>query len=337
MNTPTYQMFTASLAKADKKKNGDACQYKIFTEKAQTLVAMVLADGVGSKPCDYKASAMAVKSFLQHFGGNPDQTNLQARMQAAAQYANQQVHKTTTACQGMMTTFVAAVWQIGKDLLYFTSVGDSRIYIRRANELMQITEDDAVEKIEKVGSQTYTRSYITEALGAGVVHFDIQTQPFLPNDTCWLASDGFYHAVPSSHLLSLWRYTNFAHGAQQVFKQYMPHYQDDASVVALRREETSADFAEVFEQWENSQNPLPLSANLQVPALVRTIFENTQHSLLQANTPKALEWLTLLDDLAVVPDLEWVEDLLEAFGKAKLKNGEIYQKIRALLAKSVQA
>jgi hypothetical protein len=33
----------------------------------------------------------------------------------------------------------------------------------------------------------------------------------------------------------------------------------------------------------------------------------------------------------------WVEGLLEAFGKAQLNDGEIYQKIRALLAKSVQA
>jgi serine/threonine protein phosphatase PrpC len=298
---------------------------------------MVLADGVGSKPCDDKASATAVSSFLQHFGGNPNQTNLEARMQAAAQYANQEVHKTTTACQGMMTTFVAAVWRLGENLLYFTSVGDSRIYIQRANEWIQITEDDAVEKTEKVGSQTYTRSYITEALGAGVVHFDIQTQPFLPNDTCWLASDGFYHAVPYTTLVSLWRYTNFAYGTQQVFKQYMPHYQDDASVVALRQEETPTGFAEAFEQWENSQCFLPLPANLQLPALVRTIFEKTQHSLLQANTSKALQWLRLLNDLAVVSDLVWVEGLLEAFGKAQLNDGEIYQKIRALLAKSVQA
>lgn len=336
MNTPTYQTFAASLAKADKKRNGDACQCKVFTERSQTLVAMVLADGVGSKPCDDKASATAVNSFLQHFGDNPDQTNLEARMQAAAQYANQEVHKTTTACQGMMTTFVAVVWRLGEGLLYYTSVGDSRIYIQRANEWIQITEDDAVEKTEKIGSQTYTRSYITEALGAGVVHFDIQTQPFLPSDTCWLASDGFYHAVPPTHLLSLWRYANFTHGAQQVFKQYTPHYQDDASVVALRREETPTGFAAAFEQWGNSQYLFPLPANLQVPTLVRTIFENTQHSLLQANISKALQWLELLDDLGAVPDLVWVEGLLEAFGKARLNDREIYQKIRALLAKSVQ-
>lgn len=336
MNTSTYQTFVASLAKADKKKNGDACQCKVFEEDTQTLVAMVLADGVGSKPCDYKASATAVKAFLQHFEGNPNQTNLKTRIQAAAQYANQQVHQAPAACQGMLTTFVAAVWQVGEPLLYFTSVGDSRLYIQQENEVRQMTQDDAVEKTEKIGGQTYSRSYITEALGAGVVHFDIQTQPFLPNQVCWIASDGFYHAVSALPLLQLWRYVNFDYGYGQVFKQYTAHYQDDASVVALRREDASTDFIKVFEQWTKLQNPLPPPANLQSPALARTIFDHTHHYLLQANPPKALHWLTLLDDLDIVLEIAWVEDLLEAFGKAQLNDREIYKRVRALLAKSAQ-
>ncbi|EAY29003.1 PP2C family protein-serine/threonine phosphatase [Microscilla marina] len=336
MNIPPFQTFTTSLAKANKAKNGDACRCQVWEETTQTLAVMVLADGVGSKPCDYKASATAVDAFLTHFGDNPDQTNIKARMQAAAYHANQRVHQTSAACQGMMATFVAVVWQVETSLLYFTSVGDSRLYLQHKGTLTQLTQDDSIEKTETVGGQTYSRSYITEALGAGVVHFDIQTQPFLPGDACWLMSDGFYPVVPAPALIQLWRYTNFAHGAEQVFKQYMPQYQDDASVVALRRNDAPKSFATAFDQWKIERVTQTLPANMQISVLTCTIFEATHYSLLKATTKEALRWLQVLDELTIVPDLVTVESLLQAFGKAKLNDQEVYKKIRKLLAKASQ-
>ncbi|WP_299461573.1 protein phosphatase 2C domain-containing protein [uncultured Microscilla sp.] len=336
MNIPLFQTFSTSLAKADKAKNGDACHCKILKETTQTLAVMALADGVGSKPCDYKASTTAVDAFLAHFGDNPDQTDIKARMRAAAQHANQRVHQTSANCRGMMTTFVATVWQVGASLLYFTSVGDSRLYLQHEGTLVQLTQDDSVEKTETVGGQTYNRSYITEALGAGVVHFDIQTQPFLPGDACWLMSDGFYSVVPASALIQLWRYTNFAHGTEQVFKQYIPQYQDDASVVALRRNDAPNSFATVFDQWKIECSTQTLPANMQISALTCTIFEATHHSLLKAATKEALRWLQVLDDLTIIPNLVTIERLLQAFGKAKLNDQEVYKNIRKLLAKASQ-
>ena len=88
------------------------------------MVVMALADGVGSKPCDYLASATAVKSFLFHFADNQFQTDIKKRMQMAGDYANQQVVLAPKKCAGMLTTFVAVVWQPQSNTLYYTSAGE---------------------------------------------------------------------------------------------------------------------------------------------------------------------------------------------------------------------
>lgn len=334
---PPFETFSTSLAKADKPKNGDACDYTVLLDNGK-IVAMALADGVGSKPCDYLASATAVQAFLTHFADNNTQTNIKTRMQAACVHANHQVHRSPADCTGMLTTFVAVVLNTAHNELYYTSVGDSRVYRQHQGKLIQLSQDDSIDKTETVGGQTHLKSYITRALGAGEVHFDIQKQPFLPGDACWLSSDGFYNAVHAigQELPQLWKYLDFEKGANQLFKQYIPHYQDDATVVALRRNDAPPDFTPGFAAWQAQNFEMPLPAILQVTSLTRTIFEVVVQCIRNQAIEETLSWFVLLDRLAIVPDIPLVEGLLQVFGEVKLQSQDVYKAIRTLLAKAAR-
>ena len=51
-----------------KNTNGDFCDFKILEK--EELVILTISDGVGSNPCDWKASKISCQNFIDEFG-NP--------------------------------------------------------------------------------------------------------------------------------------------------------------------------------------------------------------------------------------------------------------------------
>lgn len=331
-----YETFVQSLAKTDKPRNGDFCDYTILQEKEQ-IVVMALADGVGGKPCDYLASATAVNAFLKYFADDV-QPDINHRMQNACQYANKQVIQAPDGCEEMLTTFVAVVWIVTDNVLYCTSVGDSRIYLKHQGEMVLITEDDVTEKVKKVSNQAYVQSYLTKVLGTGELHFDIHRQSFLPGDECWLMSDGFYHALQTHtiDLLQLWKYQDFEKGASELFKKHVVHYQDDASAAALRRNDAEENFPQHYQQWAGQTELSEIPTILQKPTLSRIIFEEIAQSLQNGELAKAMEQLKLISTMNIYPALSSVEHLLQVFGEHKINHREVYGEIRKLLMKAAR-
>lgn len=331
-----YEIFVQSLAKTDKLKNGDFCDYTVLQEKEQ-IVVLALADGVGGKPCDYLASATAVGAFLKYFA-NDIQPDINRRIQNACQYANKQVIQAPNDCKEMLTTFVVIAWVVTDNVLYYTSVGDSRIYIKHQGEMVLITEDDVTEKVKKAGKHTYVQSYLTKVLGTGELYFDVQKQPFLPGDECWLMSDGFYHALQAHtiDLLQLWKYQDFEKGASELFKKHIAHYQDDASVVALRRNDVVKGFTQHYQQWAEQNGFSEVPTILQQPLLSLIIFEEVAQNLQDRKLTKVMEQLTLISTLDIYPVLSSVEHLLQVFGEHKINHREVYGEIRKLLMKAAR-
>ena len=336
----SFEVFAKSVAKTGKLQNGDYCDYIVLQEKPP-IIALALGDGIGSKPCDGKASATAVKTFLQEMAKNtiPD---LKKRMVEACEAADEQVTNAPKNCKGMMTTFVAVVWEAAQNHIHYTSVGDSRIYLQSAGQLAQLTKDDAIAQTKKVGGQTQLRSYITQVLGASSAQFDIQTRSFLPSETLWLVSDGFYEAIYQIEevLTALWKYQDFDRGALELFQHYESHYQDDASVVALRNNAFpvafDTQFQAQFQAWKQQDYPFPLPANLEQSALIRTIFEQLHWAIQAQQADEALQLCQLIDTLEVQPALGSVEELLRACEQANFSHQAVYKALRGLLMKAVK-
>src|SRR4029453_3092028 len=107
------------------------------------LGLLVVADGMGGHNAGEVASALAVKVIREVFesSGTPPSEALLSR---AVDVANERILAAAgeqPEFSGMGTTVVAVL--IIEERAFYTSVGDSRVYLWRGGRLTQLTRDDS--------------------------------------------------------------------------------------------------------------------------------------------------------------------------------------------------
>ena len=182
----------------------------------------IVADGMGGAAAGELASAMAADLIYRHMATawasdmtqSPDQ--FAHRMREAVELANQQIYayaRQHPEVRGMGTTVTAA--GVFANDVYLAQVGDSRAYLVRGTEAIQLTKDqslmqrlvDAGELTEDEAEQSERRNIILQALGPDPrVKVDLTHQSIRRGDTLILCSDG---------LSSLVRREEFAQLAQE--------------------------------------------------------------------------------------------------------------------------
>ncbi len=106
------------------------------------LPIFAVADGMGGHKAGEVASALAIKSVREFISQTEDISQLLNDM---ILFANQNILEkqlADEACRGMGTTLTAAI--IRDKLLYIGHVGDSRAYLYRNHELLQLTTDHSL-------------------------------------------------------------------------------------------------------------------------------------------------------------------------------------------------
>jgi len=171
----------------------------------------MVADGMGGAAAGELASAMAADLIYRHMAtawasdsaSSPDQ--FAYRMREAVELANSQIYSYARAhpeVRGMGTT-VTAAGIFGGDL-YLTQIGDSRAYLVRGPDAVQLTKDqslmqrlvDAGELTQDEAEQSERRNIILQALGPDPrVKVDLTHQPVRRGDTLILCSDGLSGVV----------------------------------------------------------------------------------------------------------------------------------------------
>jgi len=166
----------------------------------------MVADGMGGAAAGELASAMAADLIYRHMAtawaadaaNSPDQ--FAYRLREAVELANGQIYsyaREHPEVRGMGTT-VTAAGVFGNDL-YLTQIGDSRAYLVRGAEAVQLTKDqslmqrlvDAGELTPDEAEQSERRNIILQALGPDPrVKVDLTHQPIGRGDTLILCSDG---------------------------------------------------------------------------------------------------------------------------------------------------
>jgi len=166
----------------------------------------VVADGVGGHNAGEVASEMAVQTILREYYAVPfDDADVTANLQHAIEVANAQVFdqaQTSRGENGMGTTIVAAV--VRDNQFTVAHVGDSRAYLIREDQILQLTEDHSwvSEQIaaglltsEEAASHPY-RHHITRALGnKETVAVDARQRSLQAGDIVVLCSDGLTNVV----------------------------------------------------------------------------------------------------------------------------------------------
>ena len=181
----------------------------------------IVADGMGGAAAGELASAMAADLIYRHMATawasdtdtSPEQ--FAHRMREAVELANGQIYtyaREHPDVRGMGTTVTAAGMFGGH--LYLTQVGDSRAYLVRGTEAVQLTKDqslmqrlvDAGELTADEAEQSERRNIILQALGPDPrIKVDLTHQPIRRDDILILCSDGLSGVVRKEEFATMAR------------------------------------------------------------------------------------------------------------------------------------
>lgn len=187
-------------------------------------VLAVVADGMGGMANGGEASHLAVRAFLHAYMAKLADEAVPMALHRALDEANQTVitlaHEVGEENVG--TTLVAAV--IHDDALHWVSVGDSRLYLWRKEQLTQLNQDHIyANDLDRDAASGYIspeeaenhpeRASLTSYLGLDCLEsIDQSPIPFrlLVGDRLFLCSDGLYAALEEIEIAPL-----FKHEAQR--------------------------------------------------------------------------------------------------------------------------
>ncbi|HVB22621.1 MAG TPA: protein phosphatase 2C domain-containing protein [Ktedonobacteraceae bacterium] len=205
---------------------------------AQKGALFVVADGLGGYMHGDVASEMAVNA-VRDFYYQDVNTDNGASLQAAMKHANTLVYQENMAQsiqddeKMMGTTCVSVV--LNGDTVYVANVGDSRTYIIRAGQVLQISLDHTPQAeqlragtITEEQAQAMADNKITRCIGIDAdVEVDLFKEPVQEDDILVLCTDGLNKAVSDAEIRS-------------IVEQYSPAESVD-KLVELANQQSGAD------------------------------------------------------------------------------------------------
>lgn len=179
----------------------------------------IVADGMGGAAAGEVASAMATETIYDQmvtaWGGEKEATpqRFAFRLKEAVEVANGRIHahaKAHPEVRGMGTT-TTAVGLLG-DHVFLSQVGDSRAYLIRNGDAIQLTKDqslmqrlvEAGELTEEEAAKSERRNIILQALGPDArVRVDLTHQEVRRGDILALCSDGLSGQVKKEEIAEI--------------------------------------------------------------------------------------------------------------------------------------
>jgi protein phosphatase len=180
-----------------------------FVKGESAMAFGVLCDGMGGMEKGEAASGLTVDTLVSDILQMDDHVNIPAFLEAEIIKLDELL---TARCENSGTTLTACV--IIGDLLYWASVGDSRIYILRKDEIVQVTRDhnyllrlreDVIsgKLTDEEANSDPKREALISYIGAGGVELmDVNKTPFqLENgDIVLMCSDGLNKSLSDERI-----------------------------------------------------------------------------------------------------------------------------------------
>ena len=175
----------------------------------------LVADGMGGHVAGEIASSLGANTIREYIEKNSHPSDWEQALKEAIIEANTSIYQMAQAqneCQGMGTTITALYLE--HDEIYWSHVGDSRLYLIRENSLQQITNDHSlVWELMQNGSITSEeaqvhphRNILTRAVGTSDT-LKVDSGSFLaqPGDNLLLCTDGLTNMLSEENILSICR------------------------------------------------------------------------------------------------------------------------------------
>lgn len=202
------RVYVASNTTIGKRKSQqDDCRYCMEHD----VVYAIVCDGMGGMKGGERASKEAVHQFDRFFHDEYPIADIPTFMEHAVKIMDRSICKLTNEDGkplGGGSTMIAAM--IKDNLLYWASVGDSKIYLIRGNEMVCVTREhnyrlllsqyyeEGTISAEEYVQEDKQGDALISYLGMGVVKMtDINAEPFElePGDQVLLCSDGVYKTL----------------------------------------------------------------------------------------------------------------------------------------------
>jgi len=224
-----------------------------FYQAGPDRVFAVVCDGMGGMDEGFTASAVATEKIKEQYCCKNPAESYSSFFMRSVEIIDECVYSLKNT-QGERlnagTTIVAAV--IEDDRLYWLSVGDSRLYLLRENEIVQVTRDhNYFLSLNQLAQENRIdrREYEYEAargealisyIGMGGVQIaDINEIPFrlMHGDTVLLTSDGLSKALPDWEILRILSGSDVASALDSLIDrsvEYSAAFQDNTTCIAIR-------------------------------------------------------------------------------------------------------
>jgi protein phosphatase len=179
----------------------------------------LVADGMGGEACGEVASQLCTVTVPKRLFDNlrtmetVSETNFVLLLREAIEFANQivfQKAQSNATYRGMGTTTTAAA--LFGAHLFVAQVGDSRAYLIRNKDMVQLTRDQTfLNYLAEIGAELppepekdSRKSILTQAVGTSeTVDVKVTYTKLRQGDSILLCSDGLYNMVDSTEILSI--------------------------------------------------------------------------------------------------------------------------------------
>ncbi|GGC91567.1 Stp1/IreP family PP2C-type Ser/Thr phosphatase [Enterococcus wangshanyuanii] len=189
--------------------------YAGLFENQTGLALAILADGMGGHQAGDVASQMAVNNLGARWQESQIETSEKAAQWLIKEIQDEneliyQKGQSQPEYLGMGTTIVSAV--LLDQSFVLANIGDSRAYLVRNDQLVQLTEDHSlVNELVKSGEITREmaanhprKNVLTRSLGMpGTVEVDVTNHIWVPDDYILLCSDGLTNMVSEEDILAI--------------------------------------------------------------------------------------------------------------------------------------
>ncbi len=190
-----------------KKVNED--RYLVRQMKDKSLL-LAVADGLGGDvSSDFAAEIVKGKlASIQVLKNGKEKEQLRKMAEEMDTIISNKAQK-TPEFEAMATTLVCAI--LKKDHIYWVNVGDSRLYLLRNKELIQVTEDQTLARFlieegelkPEKAKDHYSYDLVDQCIGYGECEPETATFKIRKDDLLILSTDGLHKMISQDLFLSI--------------------------------------------------------------------------------------------------------------------------------------
>lgn len=319
-----------------KNLNGDFCAYQMLTE--EKLVVLVLADGVGNSPCDWKASKISCEFFIRAFTASSEQ-DITNRFSQSLQETNQELLLESGSCAEMKSTFCGVIWDQASENIYYVNIGDSRIYRWQANELEQISTDEVKSVILTkmdgkpivVAGVIAVADGVTNVLGSPELDFKVKTIDADNTSGIVLTTDGFHGASRyfAKDMLRTINAVNLENSLAQLHQKYKDRQKDDMTALVIRKMHNVSNQALIQAIITNKD-----ISNVSKLELTKAVIQGLAAGIKNKNNSETMALISQCNDRSIDLGRATIGELISLIINVDFQDGEVYQQLLKLMRNS---